>query len=51
MTQQNAAMAEQAMAAGQTLAREAGLLSQLVAEFQVRQHASARQQVAVERAA
>jgi methyl-accepting chemotaxis protein len=51
MTQQNAAMAEQAMAAGQTLAREAGLLSQLVAEFQVRQHASAGRQVAVERAA
>jgi methyl-accepting chemotaxis protein len=35
MTQQNAAMAEQAMAAGQTLSRQARLLLELVSEFSV----------------
>ncbi len=51
MTQQNAAMAEQAMAAGQTLAREAGLLSQLIDQFHVGQHAAAAEHAAIERAA
>jgi methyl-accepting chemotaxis protein len=50
MTQQNAAMAEQAMAAGQTLAREARQLSHLVGEFQVGRQAAGRD-VAIERAA
>ena len=40
MTQQNAAMAEQAMAAGQTLSREARLLLELVSQFSVGENAA-----------
>jgi methyl-accepting chemotaxis protein len=51
MTQQNAAMAEQAMAAGQTLAREASRLSQLVDQFLVGRHSADGEGDPMERAA
>ena len=38
VTQQNAAMAEQATAAGQSLAQESGQLASLVRQFQLGQH-------------